>query len=211
MMFTLFSAAVLAAVPAMTSAQTLRERGLRPVDQVVEDVDPLSRSLRDREAGLRATGQFNTVYRPTDPEQSDRYFHIRQGVTAEYRGRSLYSRRSDPGSRRSVLVQDIPPDTVFHIGRPEVDDGSDRSFDPPGNFVEGRVNAGLRLERRADRAGRWRGTDQPVVSRAERAAQRRDQWRQFHEQTRMQWRTVSGLLEPTASPTGATSRRSASR
>lgn len=192
--------------------QTLRERGLRPVDQVVEDVDPLSRSLRDREAGLRATGQFNTVYRPVDPKQSDRYFHIAQGVTAEYRGRSLYSQRRDPSSRRSVLVQDIPPDTVFHIGRPDVaGKQSDESFDPPRSFVDAQVHPDSRQDRRVHRARRWRGSDQPVSSRAERAAQSRAAWRQFHQQTRQQWHTVAALLEPAAQSTSQTPERPASR
>lgn len=110
---------------AAASAQTMTEQGYRPVDQVVEDVDPLGVSLRKIDPGLQSIGEQNTVYRrivpgetPYDREQTNRLYYVSYGVVAEY-DRSEYIYLFDRKGRPAGMAQRIPPNTVFHIGLPD--------------------------------------------------------------------------------------------
>jgi hypothetical protein len=106
----------------MVVGQTLAERGYEPVDQVVDDVDPLAVSLRSREPGLDATGQHHNVFRRIegDGADRDRLYFIHEGIVAEF-DRSEYRAIIDEGSNRRLIYQLIPPNTVFHIGLPPAD------------------------------------------------------------------------------------------
>jgi hypothetical protein len=111
------SALGLLALTVPASGQSPERRGLEPVEQRVEDEEPLARSLRRLESGLSDIGQDSAVYRrktPKDGEGSPRYYYIGRGVTAEF-DRSQYIRIGRKGER---IAQKIPPNTVFHIGRP---------------------------------------------------------------------------------------------
>ncbi len=103
----------LALVPAAASAQTPYQQGFEPVDRLREDIDPLQRSLRRVEQGLGQVGQESNVYRRPD---SQRLYYIEPGVVAEFdRSEYFWFRTRRQGD---VLVQAIPPGTVFHIGTP---------------------------------------------------------------------------------------------
>ncbi len=100
-------------------AQTVTERGLRPVDTAVEDRDPLQRSLRVIEPGLSTTGERTAVHQRIMPGGDDhlhqrhvRLYYLGQGFTAEY-DRSQYA-----ANRRGDLFATIPSNTVFHIAPP---------------------------------------------------------------------------------------------
>lgn len=111
----------LAMAPASAAAQTMEQRGYRPVDQLHDDVDPLQRSLRVQESGLRTTGERHNVFRARLPQHAEggrpgasRLFYVAKGIVAEY-DRSIYA----VDLRRRRILQVIPPNTVFHVGVPE--------------------------------------------------------------------------------------------
>jgi len=115
--------------PVHAGAQTMEDRGYRPVDQLYEDVDPMQRSLRRRDAGLHTTGERQNVFRPSRSTRGGapaRLLFVSEGVVAEY-DRSIYA--FDLRSRRAMPV--IPPNTVFHIGVPPAE-GLGRVTDTSG-------------------------------------------------------------------------------
>ena len=127
-------------------AQTPAQRGLEPVEQIVEDTGPLRRSLRKVQPGLGRVGQESVVYRRR--EGGDKLYYIARGVMAEF-DRSQYIR-----TRRGDILQKIPPNTVFHIARPTAgpegrSQGSASSRPAAGNAL--RVRA--RVDRRVGHGG----------------------------------------------------------
>ncbi len=130
------------------AAQTVEQRGLRPVDQTVEDVDPLGVSLRRHDAGLRTTGERGNVFRYIDPREptdgsadpnAQRLFYMSRGVTAEF-DRSQYGILIDQRNRSATVLQLIPPNTVFHIGPPPARPPRDAGPAPLGDGqIDGRV------------------------------------------------------------------------
>jgi hypothetical protein len=128
------------------AGQTVREQGYQPLDQLQDDVDPLSRSLRRGDTGLSVTGERQNVYRSADPTDP-RLYYIAKGVIAEF-DRSDYA-----FTRKGGILQLAPPNLVYHIGSPkkQLTGGgapsvqSDQMID---GRVSGRVNGG---EARGDR------------------------------------------------------------
>jgi len=127
-------------------AQSVEEMGYRPVDQTVEDIDPLGVSLRKVDPGLLTVGERTNVYRrivpgqtPYEQPQSDRLYFVSYGVVAEY-DQSQYIYMFDRKGRPAGIAQKIPPNTVFHLGLPEQD--VTPTTEPPLNpgQVSGRVN-----------------------------------------------------------------------
>ena len=101
---------------------------LKPLDQTVEDISPLSRSLRQIERGLREPSAFDQVYRV--PDRDDLLMRIEGGIYAVF-PQSMYTQ----GENGTLPL--IPAGTVFHIGYPDLErlgrvDASTRQ-------VEGRV------------------------------------------------------------------------
>jgi hypothetical protein len=112
----IFAAALIAFAPlagaGIGHAQTIEQQGYQPVDQLRDDVDPLSRSLRQRDVGLSITGDRQNVYRSAG-DAGKRLYYISQGVLAEF-DRSDYALTREGG-----IVQLAPPNLVYHIGRPQ--------------------------------------------------------------------------------------------
>lgn len=102
-------------------AQTAAQRGLEPVDQMVEDVDPLAVSLRQREAGLSTIGQGGRVFRYITPPKAEaddqRLVYVDRGFVAEF-DRAQYGLVVDRSTDQALVLQMIPPNTVFHLGLP---------------------------------------------------------------------------------------------
>ena len=126
------------------SAQTVEQRGYRPVDQTVDDVNPGQVSLREREGGLKTTGERNNVFRraspdtagPTVERKSDRLYYISPGVIAEF-DRSEYAHH-----RRAGILQFIPPGAVFHLGMPNEAEAEQAStLPPPPELIDDRMTA----------------------------------------------------------------------
>jgi hypothetical protein len=92
--------------------QALEQRGYEPVDQLIEDIDPLQVSLRQQVSGLDETGERVSVFRPTE-QRGGRLYYVQRGVVAEY-DRSQYGITG-----RGNLLQMIPPNTVFHLSLPD--------------------------------------------------------------------------------------------
>jgi hypothetical protein len=112
---------LLAATPARAQG-TLEQRGYRPVDPAVEDVDPLARSLRRTETGLRQIGEQHRIYTPVRPDGRSPVgrlplYYVGQGVTAAF-DRSQYDTFLVGRDRRPVTFHTVPPNTVFHLGLP---------------------------------------------------------------------------------------------
>lgn len=120
------SVGLIAGLACDARGQTVEQQGLVPVDQTIEDTDPLGVSLRQREGGLNIVGEQGTVFRrldsrPGDPrvsqQRSDKLYYISNGVVAEF-DRSDYLKVTDTERGRSRVFQLIPPNTVFYIGKP---------------------------------------------------------------------------------------------
>jgi hypothetical protein len=117
--------------------QTIEQRGYVPVDQTVDDVDPLARSLRLFDAGLDVTGQHNNVFRsPSDPE--GRLIYVQRGTIAEF-DRSVYAY-----TRKGEVLQFTPPGIVYHLSVPDPNElkKASKADDLPDSamLVKGRVN-----------------------------------------------------------------------
>jgi hypothetical protein len=84
-------------------------RELDPVEQGIDDVDPLSASLRDLQHELRTPFGFQRVYRV--PGRDDLLMRAHGGLYAVF-PRSWYER-----TRRGTIVM-VPPQTIFFIGQP---------------------------------------------------------------------------------------------
>ncbi|MGI9014780.1 MAG: hypothetical protein ACR2GY_11115 [Phycisphaerales bacterium] len=97
--------------------QDLLDPSMRPVEQGVDDVGPLSESLRLIEPGLDPGSAFDQVYEV--PGQPDLFMRVDGGLHAVFR-RSLYS-------EAGALV---PSDTVFSIGPPVLYDRDGFLIDP---------------------------------------------------------------------------------
>lgn len=110
------AAAWLLGAIAPAPGQTIEDRGFRPVDQFVDDMDPLSRSLRYIDPGLDATGQFSNVYRRILPDgtESQKLYLITPGITGEF-DQSIY-RRNSKGRVRQLVPSGIQFNTVNLLG-----------------------------------------------------------------------------------------------
>lgn len=104
--------------------------GLKPVDQRVDDVGLLNRSLRKREAGLGIHGQDSFIFRRARDVQGGafdlgrKFYVIRQGMTAVI-DQGQYTEFENRRTGQRVTIADIPANTVFLIGgvpdqKPEV-------------------------------------------------------------------------------------------
>jgi len=92
----------------------------RPLEQGVEDVGPLSTSLRRVERGLDLTSDFSRVY-PV-PGHPGLLMRTDGGIYAVFR-QSVYS---EAGA-------EIPAGTVFYIGEPQLGPVPGQETDPPGD------------------------------------------------------------------------------
>ncbi len=94
---------------ASAQAQQSDPRALRPVEQGVADTGPLSASRRVVPLDLRVPSGFDRVYK-FGQGSSSKFARISGGLTAVF-PRSNYAQGS------SGVVAEIPPGTVFFVGR----------------------------------------------------------------------------------------------
>lgn len=127
-------------------AQTVQQQGLRPVEQMVEDIDPTQISLRRENAGLATLGERQNVFRRIVPDAgpyspgSQRLYFISYGIVAEF-DRSEYGMLMKQGKPTGAILQVIPPNTVFHVGLPPpIKPSLDPDAIVPG-MVQGRIDA----------------------------------------------------------------------
>lgn len=122
------------------AAQNAPGSGFRPVDPTVGDVDPLGISQRQLNNGFGAIGQDSYTYRRTD--DPSKLYYMQPGITAQF-DRSQYGTYFD-SQGNAMTLQQIPPNTVFFLGRPP---GPPASPPPPpspwmiNGEVDGRVAA----------------------------------------------------------------------
>lgn len=133
------------AVAATSHAQTMEQQGYRPVDQTIEDIDPLGVSLRKVDPGLLTIGERTNVYRRIvpgqtsyDQQQTGRLYFISYGVIAEY-DQSQYIYLYDRKGRPAGIAQSIPPNTVFHLGLPKNDVTKSADLPLAPGQVDGRI------------------------------------------------------------------------
>ncbi len=128
------------ALAAPAAGQTIENRGYRPIDQLRDDVDPLSRSLRRSDAGLSTTGERQNVYRAGDAADG-RLYYLARGVIAEF-DRSDYAL-----TRRGRILQLAPPNLVYHIDPPKAAQPHDDSpIALTDQMLDGRVDGRVRAE-----------------------------------------------------------------
>lgn len=102
----LIAAAMVAAASSQTTAQPT---ALTPVEQSVEDVSPLSASLRQLEPDFSVPQRFDRVY--TSPDFPGMYLRINGALTAVF-PQSEYVQSGDE------MTPILPRNTEFFIGRP---------------------------------------------------------------------------------------------
>ena len=145
------------------AAQTPQAGSLAPVDRRVEDLDPLSTSLRRVEPGLWQEGQGSRVYRTAD----GKLVYLSGGIRAQY-DRSRYVK-----DRQGKILQGIPENTVFHIGRPTAAEGRllRQTHSNPVDPGKTALTVERRIRRSVDGSGdgavngRWQ-PEKPVLDRA---------------------------------------------
>jgi hypothetical protein len=119
-----------ATAPDVAPAQ---DQALRPLDQRVEDVNPLGTSLRVVEGGLHQPGDFAQVY--AVPGLPGAFMRVQGALFAVF-DQSRYG----PGTRSPL----ISANTVFYIGGPPRPDVTEPR-DPPSDLLDSRL--GLLVER----------------------------------------------------------------
>jgi hypothetical protein len=133
------------ATPAVTRVE------LKPVEQGIGDVGPLSTNLRSQPTDLRMPIRFDRVYRLSDVAasqpiwrgpgrstanaQPDGFVRFNAGVSAVFPF-SAYA------TGRGGLIAEVPPGTVFHLGlKPQPADGRFSSMDSPARRAGLPLNA----------------------------------------------------------------------
>jgi len=108
----------------VAAGQSAQPEGFTPVEQRVADTEPLRTSLRRVSTGIGQEGQESWMYRRADAAgravDDGRLYLLAPGVSATF-DRSQYVKLVDERRRRSILLQKIPANTVFHIGTPHAD------------------------------------------------------------------------------------------
>lgn len=141
---TVLCAMTVAGFPA--SGQTLEERGFLPVDQMIEDVDPLATSLRLQQPDFSLTGRHgrHTFRRtvPADPisgtPEQEKFFFIDHGVVAEFdRASYLMIFEED---KPPMALHLIPANTVFHIGLPNYEPVAPPPLPDAPELIDGRID-----------------------------------------------------------------------
>lgn len=201
----MLSAVVLApGLISSASAQSPTQRGFEPVEQQVEDTDPLSRSLRRVEPGLiNNTGQDSRVFRKKGgegqqggqgPGSSPRYYYIGRGVVAEF-DRSEYVRF---GRQGEYVAETIPPNTVFHIGYPPdreqtgnaEQQGSNGGEAPSPRRIDARVQpGGIGMEASTD------GSGTRSIGPLHSPGARRSVWETYRRLRQVQQRSVMRAID----------------
>ena len=134
---------VSAACTLSAAAQTLEQQGFKPIDPLIDDVDPLSISLRQHSLELKNDGGGKQRYFrrtiPGDPltgrQSKSKIYLIDRGVVAEF-DRSDYA-LGDKGRVFSL----IPPNTVFHLGIPKEETAPKTPhLPPPPEMINRRIN-----------------------------------------------------------------------
>jgi hypothetical protein len=130
---------VIAAAPA--AAQQKADDRPRPLDASVEDVGPLSVSLRDYLTDLRQPTGFEHVYRIG--EQDDLLMRISGGLHAVF-PRSVYA------DTRFGPLPRIPPGTFYFLGEPSREELMLLGYGAAGLPPPREDRSGLRLSSRID-------------------------------------------------------------
>jgi hypothetical protein len=126
---------ILMAMPGpLALGQTPYQEGYVPIDPFRGDVSPMQSSLRKVEGGLGLRGQETNVFRRAG---EDKLLYVERGVTAEYDRSQYYwfhhRRKGD------ILMQTVPPGTVFHLGLPPPAEAPVEQPDSP-YLVDGRLS-----------------------------------------------------------------------
>jgi len=107
---------------------------LKPLDQNVSDVSPLSASFRDTSIDLRQPSGFQNVFRV--PGKNDLLMRINGGIYAVFP-------QSEYAKRDNRVVPLIPAGTVFYIGQPAVTAQAEPIKLPPPQMVLSGVGMNL--------------------------------------------------------------------
>ena len=109
-----------------------RESGVVPIDQAVEDYNPLSASLRQVDGGLGISGAFDRVFRL--PGKNGRLMRVQGGLYAIF-DESVYT-EGEQG-----LSVEVPSNTMFWIGPPPDLLGGGAAIGAPQRLYQNRVNS----------------------------------------------------------------------
>ena len=111
----------------ITGVVGAQAQDLEPVDEAIEDIGPLSVSLRELQADLREPAGFDRVYRM--PGRSDLYMRIHGGLYAVF-PQSTYV------ETRWGAMPVIPSNTVFYFGLPSPELLAQETSGPPAPPVD---------------------------------------------------------------------------
>jgi hypothetical protein len=112
----------LMAADSATAQLTPTQQGLRPVQPMVADVDPLRQSLQRIQPGLGVFGQDSDsfVYRRVLPGgglDPNKVYYIQPGISAQFDRSSYVDFQIE---KDTYTARVIPPNTLFFLGTPPV-------------------------------------------------------------------------------------------
>lgn len=170
-----------------TRPLTPQQQGYEPVEQLVGDVDPLHTSMRRVESGLWEYGQGSSVFRQSGRSgQDQRLYFVTQGYTASYDRSQYFAGESRRGEL--FIFQEVPPNTVFHIGLPQ------REASPPQPPAPHQVTA------QVDRRVNGQPSRRPADSNTPSDQQRRllEAWRLYTQARQTQVAAVLRAIDRVA-------------
>lgn len=127
----------------------------QPVDQAVEDLDPLATSLRRVEKGLRYDGEHTNLFKVFEldagPDSQPTYYRIGPGVTARVHRLDYLVRTGEKGLALNIktrldgeFIELIPADTVFELRSLEElipDEAWAEEIAPPSrHYIDARID-----------------------------------------------------------------------
>ncbi|MCC5829511.1 MAG: hypothetical protein JJU36_08685 [Phycisphaeraceae bacterium] len=167
-------------------------QGLRPVDQAVEDSDPLARGMRIPSVGLRTDGEQTSLFRLDDTVDGQPvYYRFGPGFRARVRemdylvpvmrrGNRYYLESNRTPARDGWFLEVPPMDVVYELGtgdlgarapaRPPEDDlpampkgfSNDSMGVPPSMISQHRIVHPQRAREHAQRVREETGVERPV-------------------------------------------------
>ncbi len=177
---------VVAVAPVGVAVAADQPGPVRPVEQIIEDVDPLQRSLRRLEPGIGASGidSDSHVYQSSTPGgDPTQFYYIRPGVIAQY-NRSDYVTVEKRGQQKTYQL--VGPNTVYLLGGLPRATGDAETQVPSPQMVQARITG------RVDDAGTKAGDGDdagPGIAQ---------QWQAYQRFRESQRRAVLGALDRAA-------------
>ncbi len=170
--------------------QNLRNQGYIPIDKMVEDIEPAAYSSRVMSSACNLAKGFPDVFRTSTTNVIDqRYYYISQGVIASF-DRSQYAM-----TRQGSITQVIPPNTIFYLSLPNVEQDETPVLPPSPNMVNAVVNSRVQLKTNTKVNARIQAVNPSYANVSHNAYEKWDVYQQLCDKQRIRViRTINQML-----------------